>query len=191
MGALSGSAIYRKASFLHDALGQRALAAHLTVEEQPHLLQRMGSASFDGEGVATRNQAFVAAGVVQSWMLSSYSARRLGLTTTGNAGGVHNLTLRGRTLPKAELLKAMGTGLYVTELMGQGVNAVTGDYSRGASGFWVESGERVYPVAGVTIAGNLKTMFQQIEALGDDIDERGNYCAPSVWIAEMTVAGSN
>ncbi|MEM1435061.1 MAG: metalloprotease PmbA [Pseudomonadota bacterium] len=191
MGALAGSAVYRKASFLHDAMGQRALASHLTVEEQPHLPQRIGSASFDGEGVATRDQAFVAEGIVQSWMLSSYSARRLGLRTTGNAGGAHNLTLRGRTLPKAELLAAMGTGLYVTELMGQGVNGVTGDYSRGASGFWIENGERVYPIAGVTIAGNLKTMFQQIEALGDDVDERGNYCAPSVWIAEMTVAGSD
>lgn len=189
MGALAGSAVYRKATFLHDALGEQALAPHLNLVEQPLLPRRIGSAAFDGEGVATRDKHFIADGVVASWMLSSYSARRLGLATTGNAGGAHNLTLQGRTLPRAELLKAVGTGFYVTELMGQGVNGVTGDYSRGASGFWIENGELAYPVDGVTIAGNLKTMLRTVEALGDDLDQRGNYCAPSVWIPDMTVAG--
>ncbi|MGI9324920.1 MAG: metalloprotease PmbA [Pseudomonadales bacterium] len=190
MGALSGGAVYKKASFLHDALGQQALSSHIKIHEQPHLLGQLGSAAFDGEGVATWDKNFVAEGVIRSWMMSSYSARRLGLATTGNAGGAHNLTLAGRTLPKQALLKEAGSGLYVTELMGQGVNGVTGDYSRGASGFWFEDGELQYPVDGVTIAGNLKSMLLRIEAIGDDLDIRGNYRAPSVWIDAMTVAGA-
>lgn len=190
MGALSGGAVYKKASFLHDALGQQALSPHLQIHEQPHLRGQLGSAAFDGEGVATWDKDFVSEGVIRSWMMSSYSARRLGLATTGNAGGAHNLTLTGRILPKQALLKEAGSGLYVTELMGQGVNGVTGDYSRGASGFWFEDGELQYPVDGVTIAGNLKSMLQRIEAIGDDLDIRGNYRAPSVWIDAMTVAGA-
>lgn len=190
MGALSGGAVYKKASYLHDALGQRALASHLSIREEPHLLRQLGSASFDGEGVGTWAKDFVRDGVIERWMMSSYSARRLQLATTGNAGGAHNLTLTGKTLPYAELLKEAGSGLYVTELMGQGVNGVTGDYSRGASGFWFENGELKYPVDGVTIAGNLKGMLQRVQAIGDDLDVRGNYRAPSVWIDDMTVAGS-
>lgn len=190
MGALAGGAVYKKASFLHDALGQRALAEHLSIREEPHLLRQLGSAGFDGEGVGTWAKDFVRNGVIQTWMMSSYSARRLQLETTGNAGGAHNLTLTGRTLPFAQLLKEAGSGLYVTELMGQGVNGVTGDYSRGASGFWFEDGELKYPVDGITIAGNLKSMLQRVQAIGDDLDVRGNYRAPSVWIDDLTVAGS-
>ncbi|MEM1230086.1 MAG: metalloprotease PmbA [Pseudomonadota bacterium] len=189
MGALAGSAIYKKASFLHDALGEQALAPHLSLVEEPHLPRQLGSAAFDGEGVATWSKAFVEAGVIERWMLSSYSARRLGLATTGNAGGTHNLTLKGRTLPFETLLREAGSGFYVTELMGQGVNTVTGDYSRGASGFWFADGALQYPVDGVTIAGNLKDLLQRVVAIGDDLDERGNYRAPSVWIESMTVAG--
>ncbi|MEM9741801.1 MAG: metalloprotease PmbA [Pseudomonadota bacterium] len=189
MSAIAGGAVYRKASWLHDALGTEALAAHLSIHEDPLRSRGVGSAAFDSEGVATRAKQFVANGVIESWMLSSYSARRLGMATTGNAGGAHNLRLTGRTLPAAELLREVGTGLYVTELMGQGVNGVTGDYSRGASGFWIENGELAYPVDNVTIAGNLKEMLKQVEALGDDVDRRGNTQAGSVWIRQMTVAG--
>lgn len=191
MGALAGSAIYKKASFLHDAMGTQALAPHLSLEEEPHLPGELGSAAFDGEGVGTWGKSFIEDGVVCSWMLSSYSARRLGLATTGNAGGTHNLTLRGKTLPRADLLREAGAGFYVTELMGQGVNTVTGDYSRGASGFWFEGGELQYPVDGVTIAGNLKDIMQRVVAVGDDVDTRGNYRAPSVWVEAMTVAGAD
>ena len=190
MGALAGSSIYKKSSWLLDALGEQALAEHLDIFEEPLLAGAIGSASFDGEGVATQEKHFVQSGVVQTWMLSTYSARKLGLASTGNAGGTHNLTLTGKTLPKAELLREVGTGFYVTELMGQGVNGVTGDYSRGASGFWIKDGVLQYAVDGVTIAGNLKNMLKQVVAVGDDVDRRGNYRAPSVWVEGMTVAGS-
>ncbi|MEM8766749.1 MAG: metallopeptidase TldD-related protein, partial [Pseudomonadota bacterium] len=189
LGAISGGALYRRASFLLDSLGEQVAAPHLKLAEDPWLVGGLGSTTFDGEGVATAAKAFVDGGVVKSYVLSSYSGRKLGMTTTGNAGGVFNLTVSGRTLPEAELLKELGTGLLVTDLMGQGVNAVTGDYSRGAAGFWVEDGELAFPVDEITIASNLKDMFQGIVALGDDLDLRGNVRSPSVLIGEMTLAG--
>ncbi|MEQ8482903.1 MAG: metalloprotease PmbA [Pseudomonadales bacterium] len=190
LGALGGGAQYRKASFLLDSLGQTVAAPHLHLVEEPHLPGRMGSAAFDGDGVATWSKAFVAGGTVEHYLLSAYSARRLGMQTTGNSGGVFNLAVRGETRPVPELLRAMGRGLLVTELMGQGVNAVTGDYSRGAAGFWVEDGAIAYPVDGITIAANLKDMIRGITLIGDDVDERGNIRAPSMLIEAMTVAGS-
>jgi len=189
LNAISGGALYRRASFLPDSLGTQVAASHLELREFPHLAGALGSAAFDAEGVATLEKAFVHDGVVESYVLSSYSGRKLGLPTTGNAGGVFNLTLSGRTVPAADLLGELGTGLLVTDLMGQGVNGVTGDYSRGAAGFWVENGEIVFPVDEVTIAGNLKDMYRRIVCLGDDVDMRGNIRAPSVLIETMTVAG--
>jgi len=189
LAALSGGAQYRKASFLLDALGQQVAADHLSLVEEPHLSGRIGSAAFDGDGVATWPKPFVSSGIAEHYILSSYSARRLGMHTTGNAGGVFNLSVRGNTRPVPELLSAMGRGLLVTELMGQGVNGVTGDYSRGASGFWVENAEVAYPVDEITIAGNLKEMFRNLELIGDDVDERGNIRAPSLLIGAMTIAG--
>jgi PmbA protein len=189
LGAISGGALYRRASFLLDSLGTRVAADHLTLSEEPHLPGGLGSASFDGEGVATAAKAFIDHGMVSSYLLSSYSARKLGMETTGNAGGVFNLTVSGRTVPAADLLREMGTGLLVTDLMGQGVNAVTGDYSRGAAGFWVEGGEIAYPVDEITIASNLKDMFNRVVCVGDDLDTRGNIRSPSMLIEQMTLAG--
>ncbi len=189
LGALSGGALYRRASFLLDSLGQPVAAPHLTLAESPHLPGALGSAWFDGDGVGTREKAFVADGIVASYVLSTYSGRKLKLPSTGNAGGVFNLGVSGRTLSVPELMKEMGTGLLVTDLMGQGVNGVTGDYSRGAAGFWVENGELAYPVDEVTIAANLKDMFKGLVAVGDDPDLRGNVRAPSMLIEGMTVAG--
>lgn len=189
LAALSGGAQYRKASFLLDSLGEQVASDHLAAREQPLLPKRIGSAAFDGDGVATREQAFLEAGAVRSYLLSCYSARKLGMETTGNAGGPRNLALSGRTLNFQGLLREMSRGLYVTELMGQGVNGVNGDYSRGASGFWVEGGELRQPVHELTIASNLKDMLMNIVALGDDPDERSNLRAPSILIGAMTVAG--
>ncbi len=170
--ATSGGALYRKSSFLLDSLGKRVLPKHIDISEDPHVLRGKGSSPFDDEGVTTRARKVVKGGVVQGYFLSTYSARKLGMKTTGNAGGSHNLTLTSRlTRPEDDLdamLKKLGTGLFVIELMGQGVNYVTGDYSRGASGFWVENGEIAFPVQEITIAGNLKTMLQGIEAVGAD-----------------------
>jgi PmbA protein len=189
LGAISGGALYRRASFLLDSLGETVAAEHLTLREEPHLIGALGSTAFDGEGVATTAKAFIDQGVVASYLLSSYSGRKLGMPTTGNAGGVFNLTVTGRTLPVAELLNELGTGLLVTDLMGQGVNTVTGDYSRGAAGFWVEDGEIAYPVDEITIASNLKDMFKGVVCVGDDLDTRGNIRAPTVLIDRMTLAG--
>jgi PmbA protein len=189
LGAISGGALYRRASFLLDSLGEEVAASHLCLAEDPHLVGGLGSAAFDGEGVATTAKAFIDRGVVASYILSSYSGRKLSLATTGNAGGVFNLTVSGRTLPTQDLLREMGTGLLVTDLMGQGVNMVTGDYSRGAAGFWVEGGEIAYPVDEVTIASNLKDMFRGIVCVGDDLDTRGNIRSPTVLIERMTLAG--
>ncbi len=189
LGAISGGALYRRASFLLDSLGEQVAAEHLTLAEEPHLVGAIGSSAFDGEGVATQPKSFIDAGVVASYILSSYSGRKLNLPTTGNAGGVFNLTLRGNTLPVPDLLKELGTGLLVTDLMGQGVNAVTGDYSRGAAGFWVEGGEIAYPVDEITIASNLKDMFRGVICVGDDLDIRGNIRAPTVLIERMMLAG--
>ncbi|MEZ5558763.1 MAG: metalloprotease PmbA [Pseudomonadales bacterium] len=189
LGAISGGAQYRKASFLLDSLGRSVASGHLSLVEKPHLRAGLGSAAFDGDGVATREKAFIDHGSVASYVLSAYSARRLGMTTTGNAGGVFNLCVTGEARPVPELLRAMGTGLMVTELMGQGVNGVTGDYSRGASGFWIENGEIAYPVDEITIAGRLQDMYRDIQLIGDDPDERGNIRAPSILVGHMTLGG--
>ncbi len=190
LAAVSGGSLYRKASFLLDSLGSSVMSDHLSLIEEPHLPKQIGSAVFDSDGVATWDKTFVTDGIVANYVLSSYSARRLGMETTGNAGGVFNVILKGNEKTFAELLLTMGEGLYVTELMGQGVNGVTGDYSRGASGFWVENGELAYPVDGLTIASNLKDMLQDIQWLGDDRDSRGNIRTPSVLLGTMTVASN-
>lgn len=189
IGAISGGALYRKATFLLDALGQPIFPEFVHIEEQPHLPRGLGSAPFDGEGVATRRRSLVEEGVLQAYVLASYSARKLGLQSTGNAGGVHNLTIRPGELDFDGLLKEMGRGLIVTQLMGQGVNTITGDYSRGASGFWVENGEIAHPVEEITVAGNLKDMFRQLRAVGRDVDARANIITGSLLIDGMTVAG--
>ena len=188
-GAISGGAQYRQASFLLDGLGQQVLPEWLSIWEEPLMRGGLASAYFDGDGVATRKNRFVDQGYLRSYILSSYSARKLGLETTGNAGGVHNLHLDGPMQPRQDLLASIDRGLLVTELMGQGVNSVTGDYSRGASGFWIENGEIAYPVAEFTLAGNLKDMLRNIVALADDIDERSSIRAPSMLLESMTVAG--
>jgi PmbA protein len=163
----------------------------VSIEERPHIRKGLASSPFDGEGVATRDRQLVVDGVVQGYVLDSYSARKLGLKTTGNADGVHNLFIRStKAAPsRAEMLRTMGSGLLVTELMGQGVNPVTGDYSRGASGFWVENGAIAYPVHEITIAGNLRDMFKDIAALGGDVDHRGALHTGSVLIGDLTIAG--
>ena len=190
LGAVSGGALYRRASFLLDSAGTRVFPEWFAIEEDPFLPRGFRSASFDAEGVATRRSALVEAGIVQRYVLGSYSARQLGLETTANAGGVHNLTVKANAGDLASQMKAMGRGLLVTELMGQGVNPITGDYSRGAAGFWVEGGERAYPVDGITIAGNLRQMFSAIEAVGSDIDPRSHIHVGSLLVGRMTVAGS-
>ncbi len=190
LGAISGSSQYRKASFLLNAAGERVFPAFMRMSERPHIRKGLGSAPFDAEGAATHDRELIEAGVLQGYVLGSYSARRLGLKTTGNAGGIHNLLVGSAAArSREELLRQMGCGLWVTELMGQGVNGVTGDYSRGASGFWVENGAVVHPVQEVTIAGNLRQMYQNILALGDDIDVRGTIRCGSLLIGEMTIAG--
>ena len=191
LGAISGGAQYRKASFLLDSVGQQVLPTWLSLQESPLLSRSLGGAYFDADGVATRPNRFVDAGVLNSYVLSAYSARKLDLATTANAGGVHNLALLGPSVSREELLKELGTGLYICELMGQGVNGVTGDYSRGAAGFWVEDGEIGHPVDEFTIAGNLRDMLKNIVRMGDDVDMRGNVRAPSLLLAPMTVAGES
>jgi len=191
IGAIRGGSQYRKSSFLLDSAGQRVFPAFLQIDERPHVPKGLASSPFDGEGVATRDRQLVIDGVVQGYVLDSYSARKLGLKTTGNADGVHNLFVRSSqwSPTREELLRTMGTGLLVTELMGQGVNPVTGDYSRGASGFWVENGAIAYPVHEITIAGNLREMFGEIAAVGGDVDERGGLHLGSVLIGDLTIAG--
>jgi PmbA protein len=164
-------------------------APQVNISQRPHLPQAMGSTAYDQEGVATVDRELVVEGVLQGYVLGSYSARRLGLQSTGNAGGVFNLVVQPGSLDFDGLLREMGSGLLVTELMGQGVNPVTGDYSRGAAGFWVEQGSIAYPVAGITIAGNLRDMFRGIRAIGSDVDTRGNIRSGSVLIETMTIAG--
>ena len=189
VAAVSGTAQYRRSSFLLEAAGERLLPESLSLVERPHLPGALGSAPFDGEGVSTRDRDLVMDGVLQGYVLDTYSARKLGLVTTGNAGGVHNLIVRGPALAPAELLERLGTGLLVTELMGQGVNPVTGDYSRGAAGFWVERGVVAGPVHEITIAGNLREMYRDVVAQGSDVDERGTIHCGSLLIGEMTIAG--
>ena len=192
--ATSGGAIYRKSSFLEGSLGQVAMAPHLDLNEDPHRVKGKGSAAFDDEGVATHARQVVDAGVVQGYFLSSYSARKLGMKTTGNAGGSHNLTLTSRLTQPGDNLDAMlrklHRGLFVIELMGQGVNYVTGDYSRGAAGFWVEGGKIVHPVHEITIAGNLREMLKNIVALGADTYTYGSKTIGSMLVERMKVAGA-
>lgn len=190
VGAISGGALYRKASFLLDSLGQRLFPEWLTISERPHVLRGPSSTAFDAEGVATVNREIIEKGMLTGYVLSSYSARRLGLETTGNAGGVNNLIVQPGEFSAEDLIRQMGTGLLVTEVMGQGVSLVTGDYSRGAGGYWVENGEIQFPVDEVTIAGNLKDMFMSIEAVGSDMDKRSGIQTGSILLGNMTVAGS-
>src|SRR6185503_245494 len=173
IGAISGGALYRKASFLLDKAGEQVFAPQVQLTQRPFIRRAMGSASFDQEGVATSERVLVDKGVLQGYVLSSYSARKLGLETTGNAGGVFNLVAEPGPLGFDALLREMGEGFLVSELLGHGVNTVTGDYSRGAAGFWVENGAIAFPVEEVTIAGNLAEMFRNIQAIGSDVDLRG------------------
>jgi len=192
--ATSGGSLYRRASFLLDSLGTSVMAPHIDINEDPHVLKGKGSSAFDDEGVTTRARKVVDAGVLQGYFLSTYSARKLGLKTTGHAGGSHNLSMTSRwTAPGDDLttmLRRLGTGLFVTELMGQGVNYVTGDYSRGASGYWVENGEIAFPVHEVTIAGTMAEMFQNIVGIGTDTYTLGTKTIGSVLISRMKLAGS-
>jgi PmbA protein len=188
--AIRGSSQYRQSSFLLNSVGQQIFPAGFSVSERPHILKAMGSAPFDDEGVVTKDRELIADGVLTGYILSSYSARKLGLQTTGNAGGAHNLLVAANVSGGlTAMLQRLGTGLLVTELMGQGVNMVTGDYSRGAAGFWVENGVLQYPVAEITIAGNLRQMFEGIAAVGDDIDTRGGIRVGSILLDEVTIAG--
>ena len=189
LNAVSGGALYRRASFLLDSVGTRLFPEWFDIDERPLLRRGLRSTAFDADGVATRDSALVAGGVLQRYVLGAYSARKLGLQTTGNAGGVHNLQVGANAGTQDELLRGMGRGLLVTELMGQGVNGVTGDYSRGAAGFWVEDGALAYPVDELTIAGNLRDMFARIEAVGSEVDPRSHIRTGPILVGRMTVAG--
>jgi PmbA protein len=189
LGAIRGGSQYRRASFLLDSAGQQLFPEWFALSERPHLRKALGSAPFDHEGVATRDRELVEAGVLLGYVLSTYSARKLGLKTPGNAGGTHNVIVHSRERTFDEMLALMDRGLYVTELMGQGVNGVTGDYSRGATGFWVEYGRLAFPVHEVTIAGNLKDMYRDIVDVGNDIDRRGGVRTGSILVGQMTIAG--
>ena len=190
IGALRGGSLYRRASFLLDCLDEQIFAPHVSIHECPLLPKGLGSTAFDDEGVATADRALVEAGVLKGYVLASYYARKLGMQTTANAGGVHNLLVSDTGVTYADLLQEMGTGFIVTELMGQGVNAVTGDYSRGATGFWVENGELAYPVHEVTIAGNLRDMYQGIIGIATDTDSRGGIRTGSLLLDKVTIAGA-
>jgi len=190
IGAISGGAQYRRSSFLLDAAGEQIFPDFLRIEERPHIPKGLASAPYDAEGVATKDRDIVVDGMLQGYVLGSYSARRLGLKTTGNAGGAHNLIVPGNAEGLDALLKTMGEGLFVCELIGQGVNGVTGDYSRGAVGFWVENGEIAYPVNEITIAGNLRDLYMRIVAVGRDQDLRGGIRCGSLLVDGMTIAGA-
>lgn len=189
VGAISGSNVYRKSTFLLDALGKQILPEWMTIEEHPHLLRGLASTPFDSEGVRTQRRDIVKNGILQTWLLTSYAARKLGLQTTGHAGGIHNWYIAGQGDDFSGMLRQLGQGLVVTELMGQGVSGITGDYSRGAAGFWVENGEIQYPVSQITIAGNLKDMLRNIISIGSDIETRSNIQCGSVLLPEMKIAG--
>ena len=190
VSAVSGGSLYRKSSFLLDSLGQTVFSPCVQMTDLPLIPKGLASGAFDEEGVATQARDIVRHGVVQGYFLASYSARKLGMQSTGNAGGNHNLIMQDTGEDVAALLKKMGRGLLVTELMGQGVNAVTGDYSRGAAGFWVEDGVIVYPVQEITIAGNLKTIYKNIVAIGNDVSRRSSRQCGSVLVEGMTLAGT-
>ncbi|CAJ0990858.1 metalloprotease PmbA [Pantoea sp. Nvir] len=189
VGAISGSSVYHKSTFLLNSLGQQIMPEWLTIQEQPHLNKGLASVPFDSEGVRTQARDIILNGILQTWLLTTYSARKLGLKSTGHAGGIYNWLIDGQGLNFKDLLKQMDRGLVVTELMGQGVNIITGDYSRGAAGFWVENGEIQYPVSGITIAGNLKQIWRNIVAVGNDIETRSNIQCGSVLLPDMKIAG--
>jgi PmbA protein len=190
ISAVNGGNLYRKTSFLTDSLGKQVFPPHVRIEERPFERQGMASGTFDDEGVATRERSIVRDGVVEGYFLGSYSARKLGMKSTGNAGGHHNLLVQPGKLDFRAMLREMGQGLLVTELLGQGVNLVTGDYSRGAAGYWVEGGEIRYPVEEITIAGNLKDMFRGIAAIGADTVVRSGRTCGSILVENMTIAGA-
>ncbi len=190
IGAISGGSLYRKSTFLLDSLDTQVLAECVSIEERPHLHGGLASSPFDAEGVETRDRCLVERGVLQGYILGSYYARKLGMQTTGNAGGAHNLLVDNTDHSFKDLLATMDTGLLVNEVMGQGVNPVTGDYSRGAAGFWVAGGEIQYPVSEITIAGNLRDMYRHIAGIGNDTDLRGGIRTGSVLIEEMMLAGN-
>lgn len=189
LAAIAGSSLYRKASFLIDHIGKPVFANHIHIYERPHLLKALGSAPFDQEGVATKDRDLIIDGVLQGYLLGSYSARKLGMQSTGNAGGAHNVLINTSDKNLTELLQHMHRGLLITELMGQGINIVTGDYSRGAFGYWVENGEIQYPVEEITIAGNLRDMYRQLVMIGNDIDHRHTILTGSILLENMMVAG--
>jgi PmbA protein len=189
IGAISGGNLYRKSSFLLDTLDTQIFPEFVRIHEQPRLKGALGSANYDGEGIATQTRDIVSNGILRGYVLGTYSARKLGMRSTGNAGGVHNLTIDSGEHDYLGMLKQLNTGLLVTELMGQGVNTVTGDYSRGAAGFWVENGEIQYPVEEITIAGNLRDMFKNIVAVGNDVDYRSNIRTGSILVERMSIAG--
>jgi PmbA protein len=189
VNAVSGASLYRKSSFLQDKLGQQVFSSGIRIEDNPDLRKGLSSSPFDGEGVKTQHRTVVENGILQGYFLGSYSARKLGMHTTGNAGGTHNLIVKPGELDVFGLVKKMHRGLVVTELLGSGVNSVTGDYSRGAAGFWVENGEIQYPVEEITIAGNLKDMYQNIIEVGRDVVVQGSRQCGSILINNMTVAG--
>lgn len=191
LAAISGGNLYRQSSFLLDHLGKQIFPQHIRIYEEPHIKKALGSYPYDNEGVMTKASDIVTHGVLQRYILSSYSARKLGMQTTGNAGGVHNLFISTGDKDLAALLQHMDTGLLVTELMGEGVNIINGDYSRGAAGFWVEKGVIQYPVEEITIAGNLRDMFANLVMVGNDVDKRGKILTGSILLERMMVAGSN
>ncbi len=190
-GAISGGSLYRKSSFLLDQLGKQVLPDWFQISERPHLLKRLASTPFDSEGVRTRDLEIIQDGVLQTYLLTSYSGRKMGMQSTGHAGGIHNWLVKPNlTGGLTALLRQMGTGLLVTDVMGQGVNIVTGDYSRGAAGFWVENGEIQYPVAEITIAGQLQDMLKNIVAVADDIEHRSNIQTGSILLDKMKISGN-
>lgn len=190
VSGVRGGSLYRKSSFLLDKLGEKIFPEFVHIHEQPHMKKVLGSAPFDSEGVATYARDLVCDGVLQGYVLDSYAARKLGMESTANAGGVHNLLIEPGAMDQKALLREMGTGLLVTEILGMGVNIVTGDYSRGAAGYWIENGEIAYPVEEITIASNLSDMFMQLQAVGSDIDHRSNIKCGSLLVDGMTVAGA-
>ncbi|WP_205597712.1 metalloprotease PmbA [Paraferrimonas sp. SM1919] len=190
VSAISGTSIYRKSSFLMDAVGTQIFPQWFNISERPHLKMGLASAAFDSEGVATKDREIIEAGILSQYLLSAYSARKLGLQSTGHAGGIYNWLIANSQINKSALLKKMGTGILVTEVMGQGVNSVTGDYSRGAAGFYVENGEILYPVEEFTIAANLKDMYRNMVAISDDIDHRSTIKTGSILLENMKIAGN-
>jgi PmbA protein len=190
LSAISGGQLYRRASFLVDHLGKQIFPNFVHLQELPHLRKGLGSAPFDNEGVQTTSRDIIQDGVLQGYVLGSYSARKLGLKTTGNAGGVHNVIVTPGQASLQDLCQEMQEGLLVTELMGHGINLVTGDYSRGAAGFWIEGGVIQYPVHEITIAGNLKDLFKQLIAVGNDVDRRSSIITGSVWVGNMMIGGT-